>query len=279
MNINTLTNKSAFWPNQFDNTYPPIKQLYISGDVPDLPRVGVIGTRRPTSYGRLASERIVSELSQAGVCIVSGMAIGIDSCSHIAALEAGGTTIAVLPSIIERPYPARHRSLAARIAKSGALISEYGDGSEVHKSNFIARNRIIAALSDFLLVIEASHKSGTMHTVRFSLALGAEVGAIPGPIDHINSTGTNDLLKNGAHVITQAKDILDIMGIETQKAILPTLTDQEAAIRRHLMEGPSSVSQMASSLKLESSELLVAITGLEIHKLIAQAQDGMYALR
>ncbi len=280
MNIKTLSHKDADWPKQLSNINPSVKELFIRGVLGKGPRLGVIGTRRPTSYGRQCVESIVEPLAKAGITIVSGMAIGIDGLAHEHTLRAGGRTIAVLPSSIEKPYPRRHYELAQRISQSGALISEYGRASDPHKSNFIARNRIIAALSDVLLVIEAAEKSGTMHTVDFALQLGRDVAAIPGPIGHIYSEGTNRLLKEGAQMVTSPDDILEVFGIDANENRGDrNLSGLARMVDEHLAEQPLSASQLAQICRRSDHEILITLTELEIDNLVARQSDGMYARR
>ncbi len=258
---------------------PVVQQLFIRGEIPPGPYVGVIGTRRPTSYGKAALGALVQPLAGAGITIVSGMAIGTDGLAHEHTLKSGGRTVAVLPSSVDNPYPKRHHQLAQRIEQSGALLSEYPEGEQVQKSHFIARNRIIAALSDVLIVVEAAEKSGTMHTVDFALQMGKEVGAVPGPIQHLYSAGTNRLLKDGAHVITSSEDIFHLLGIEPTDKPLKALTGLPGTIQATLAQEARSISQLVQLTKRNDHDIRQALTELELQNLIARRGDGMYALR
>ncbi len=279
MNIKSLSHKDALWTNQLANIQPSLKQLFILGELPPGPRVGIIGTRRPSAYGRQMTESLAGSLASHGVAIVSGLAIGVDSIAHRAALACGGLTIAVLPGAIQDVYPRRHLALATEISQSGAVLSEYAKGMSIHKSNFIARNRIIAALSDVLVVVEASHKSGTMHTVRFAQDLGITVGAVPGEVGHIYSQGTNQLIKDGAHLIADSQDVLDILGIPGRTTPVESLSNDQIIIRNTLAAGPLHVSEIARQSNLNLSIANSVLSELEIDNKVARRQDGMYALR
>lgn len=197
---------------------PAVQKLYvISDNLEDLlarPRVAIVGSRKITPYGRQVTAQFAGELARQGVVIVSGLAYGVDACAHRAALEAGGLTIAVLPSTVEMPYPAAHRGLSEQIVQGGgALLSEYPAGTPAYKNQFIERNRIVSGLADALLITEAAVGSGTMHTARFALEQGKDVLAIPGNITSPASAGTNNLLKSGAQAVTSPLDILNILGL------------------------------------------------------------------
>lgn len=201
---------------------PAPTQVYLcSKNWPDIlsrPRVAVVGSRKVSPYGKHATQILATDLARAGVVIVSGLAIGIDTVAHRACLEAGGITVAILPSSIQEIYPARHAALAKRIIEQGgALVTEYEQGSPLYKTNFIARNRLVAGLSHAILVTEASEKSGTMHTARFALEQGKDVFAVPGAITSRTSRGTHNLIKSGAALVSSADDILHVLGI-TQPA-------------------------------------------------------------
>lgn len=196
----------------------PVSKLYYKGHDEVLillnkPTVAIVGSRHPTSYGLSVTEELVEGLVAAGVVIISGLALGIDSVAHSATLASGGQTIAVLPTGLDTVYPARHKQLAADIiATGGLLVSEYPDSnSHPMKYQFIARNRIIAALADVIVVTEAAERSGSLHTVDFGLELGSDILAVPGSIYSPMSAGTNRLIQKGAQPVLSAKDILDCL--------------------------------------------------------------------
>ena len=185
--------------------------LFTKGAVlpnPTIPAVAIIGTRDNTQYGGRVAEMLATELSAAGVIIISGMARGLDSRAHEAALAAGGQTCAVLPSGIDVCYPSENSRLYRHIAETGCLLTEFLPGFKPQRWSFPARNRIIAGMADILVVVEADIKSGTGSTVDHALAQGKEVFAVPGKIFDKKSTGTNELIKQGAHILTDAADVL-----------------------------------------------------------------------
>src|SRR5581483_2585101 len=203
MKVNPLTLKLADLPDRIKNISHPPKQLYCLGKpltkTINIPTVAVIGSRKATLYGRQITHDLVVQLSKQGIAIVSGLAFGIDSYAHCAALESGGYTIAVLPSPLEKIYPASHSQIAEQILlNGGTLVSEYRAGTDVRNGNFIARNRLISALADVLVIPEAAKNSGSLHTARFGLEQGKTVMAVPGSINSPMSEGTNNLIKSGA---------------------------------------------------------------------------------
>ncbi|MEG1932479.1 MAG: DNA-processing protein DprA, partial [Pygmaiobacter sp.] len=189
----------------------PPAVLYVTGDVQllsaDLP-VGMVGTRRPSAYGVEAAKQIADGLAAAGVTLVSGMADGLDSEAHNAAVRAGAPTIAVLGTAIDVTYPARNATLRRLIEECGVCISEFPIGTTGQGAYFLLRNRIIAGLAKGLCVVEARRRSGTMSTVRYALDYGRDVFAVPGSIFSPLSEGTNGLIADGARPVASAADIL-----------------------------------------------------------------------
>ncbi len=170
--------------------------------------VTVIGTRSPSGYGRTATRRIAADIARAGVTVVSGLARGIDSIAHRAALGEGGLTAAVLGGGIDHVYPPEHRELMEEIASKGVVLSEHGPGVRPVKSFFAARNRILSGLADCVAVTEASEHSGTMITAGFAADQGRDLFAVPGSIFETGSRGCNRLIREGADVLTDAEDLL-----------------------------------------------------------------------
>ena len=193
---------------------PPL--LYVAGDPACMlaPCVAVVGTRRATGYGRACAAEIADELARAGVTVVSGLAIGIDGQAHVAAIAAGGRSVAVLPSPLDRIYPPRHRELAARlVATGGALVSELAPAQAHGKPDFARRNRIIAGLARAVVVVEAPDRSGALLTVAAAIDYGREVFAVPGPIDAVASRGCNRLIADHqASIVTSAAALLHRIG-------------------------------------------------------------------
>lgn len=224
MNSKKLTINANGYPEMLREISEPPETVFVTGDLPELlarPRVGIVGSRKVSPYGRAVTEQLAGDLARQGIVIVSGLALGVDALAHRAALDVGGLTLAVLPGPLEKAYPATNQGLAQKIlGQRGALVSEYPVGTNIMRHNFIARNRIIAGLSDVLLITEAALKSGSLHTARFALEQGRDVVAVPGNIDSVTSVGTNNLLKAGAGVVTSANDVLTALGM--------TPTDQTA---------------------------------------------------
>lgn len=248
----------------------PPKRLWYSGNLPATrkPTVAIVGTRRPTSYGVEIASQLARELAQAGVTIVSGLAFGIDAIAHRAALEAGGTTVAVLPCDLKNIYPRSHQKLATEIIQNGgALITEYENGAQIYRANFIARNRIVSGISDGVIVIEASAKSGTMHTVNFALEQGKSIMAVPGNITSPVSVGCNNLIKTGARLITDANDVFEELGIHApvQQPLLP-LGDspEEQAILQLIIKGERDAEKLLLTSELEPQIFSQTLTMLEL---------------
>lgn len=273
--VNTVTKTHARYPALLKKIYDPPAVIYYRGTLPnpDAPCFAVVGTRLPTPYGRAVVHDIVTKLAATGVIIVSGMARGIDSLAHQAALETGGRTIAVLGSGINDTaiYPPEHRDLANHIIESdGAILSEYPDETTPLKSYFVARNRIIAGMSVGTLVIEAREKSGSLITARFALDEGRAVFAVPGPITNQNSAGTNGLIKQGAYLVTSADDILSILEIDPLMPTTrtPSLAPTEAVIYALLNRDPQSLDTLLDASKLDIATLSSTLSAMEIKNLV-----------
>lgn len=199
------------YPKVLKEIYDPPISLYCKGDKTILGKksIGIVGCRDASEYGKKAAKYFAYQLAKENVVIVSGLARGIDSYAHIGNICAQGKTIAVIGNGLDRIYPEENTMLAQRIVKEGGVIvSEYPLGTKPDKMNFPARNRIISGLSTGILVVEAKKKSGTLITVDFALEQGKDVFVVPGNIDSINSVGTNDLIKQGAKMVTHYSDII-----------------------------------------------------------------------
>lgn len=248
------------------------KQLYWAGHPIDSllakPRVAIIGSRKVSAYGRHVTYHLARELAEYGVVIVSGLALGVDAVAHSGALEGGGETIAVLPCSLDKIYPATNTALARKIVRQqGSLVSEYDRGSPfVFKYNFVARNRIIAGLSDAVLITEAAIDSGSLHTAEFALEQGREVLVVPGNITSPTSAGTNNLLKFGATPITNVIDILRAIGLEpgSAKARQKSEVPQEQLILDLVQDGMHDGDKLLSHSGLAATHFNQALTMLEI---------------
>ena len=212
LRIGILTYKSELYPAGLRRLKDPPTVLYYRGRMPDLSKmvsISVVGTRTMSEYGKSAGYKIAYELASAGVCIVSGMALGVDSVAACAALEAGKTTIAVLGSGVDVIYPKEHTTLYKKIIERGAVISEYPPTTRPEGRNFPQRNRIISGLGMGTIVIEGDMRSGALITAECALEQGKDLFALPGNIDSSNASGTNALLRNGADLVLEASDVLN----------------------------------------------------------------------
>jgi DNA processing protein len=256
---------------------PPV--LYLAGDPVALsgPCVAIVGTRRASGYGRSAAAEIAEELARAGVTIVSGLALGIDAQAHLAAVDAGGRSVAVLPSPLDRIYPPRHRDLAARlVATGGALISELAPGHSPGKPDFARRNRIIAGLARAVVVVEAPDRSGALLTVTAAIELGREVFAVPGPIDAIASRGCNRLIADHqATIVTSAAALLHRIGAAPgrQPVSVTSLSDTEAMVLHSLLQRPGSIEELIGRTSMGTGALASTLTLLEARGL-AESYGG-----
>ena len=208
--IDIITINESLYPKKLKEIYDVPICIYIKGNKNILNQtiIGIIGCREASMYGIKAAKYFSYNLSQKGIIIVSGLAKGIDSFSHIGTIEANGKTIAVVGNGLDIIYPKENYYLEKKIIqKGGAIISEYPLGVKPEKMNFPARNRIISGISKGIIVIEAKRKSGTLITVDFALEQGRDVYVVPGNINSINSVGTNDLIKQGARLVTNYEDI------------------------------------------------------------------------
>lgn len=204
------------YPIRLREIHAPPPMLYILGEVKPQDRwaVAVVGTRRATSYGKSVARVITTALAISGVTKISGLARGIDSVAHQAALEANGRTLAVLGSGLDRIYPPEHRRLAESIAASGAFVSDYPLGTRPEPRNFPPCNRIISGLSLAVIVVEAGQGSGALITADFAAEQGREVFAVPGDINRRVSRGTNRLILTGAHPLTAPEDVLEMLNLD-----------------------------------------------------------------
>jgi DNA processing protein len=253
-----------------------------------------VGTRAPTDYGRRTAAGLSFQLARAGYAIVSGMARGIDSVAQAAALDAGGATIGVLGHGIDRVYPPENHRLFAQVRERGLLLSELPPGEEPLAGNFPRRNRLIAALSVGVLVVEMGEKSGARHTVEYALELGKEVFAVPGPIGSAASAGTNQLLKEGARLVTSARDVLEELqgvglplrpvaassAVEPQPRTPPAdLAPDEARVFAALADEPRHVDEVAAAAGIPASAALGALLGLELREVVEALPGKQFRLR
>lgn len=212
LGIKIITYLDEEYPESLRFISNPPLVLYVKGNLKELPSVSVVGTRHPTPYGVKYAKQIVSDMARIGLNIVSGLARGIDTVAHKAALNAKGKTYAVIGSGLNRIYPPENTKLADKIAESGGcVLSEYPLDTRPLKPNFPRRNRIISALSFATLVVEGDYNSGAMITARYAVEQGKDVMAIPGSLDNRMSNGPNKLIKEGAYPVRNIKDIIELI--------------------------------------------------------------------
>jgi DNA processing protein len=226
---------------------------------------------------------LANEAARRGLIIVSGLAFGVDSIAHKAAIDSRGATIAVLPGGIEKIYPATHHNLAQQIINSnGLLVSEYEGDFMPHQHSFIERNRIIAALSDVLLVTEAAERSGSLHTARFALEMGKTVAAVPGNITSPMSQGTNNLIRSGAVPILNTDDLLALFDLKEEgsekRHYLPE-NEAEASILELLSSSERSGHELLAESGLEAALFQTHLTMLEIKGVIEPLGNNMWRLK
>ena len=213
-NIQIITLFDLNYPEQLKNIYDKPIVLYAIGNISLLNKCGVaiVGCRNCSEYGKNTAKKMAYDLAHRDICVISGLARGVDKYSHIGALDANGSTIAVIGSGLDYIYPYENKGLYERIIKNnGLIVTEYVIGTKPSKINFPARNRIISGLSKGVIVVEAREKSGSLITADFALEQGKEVFAIPGNIDSLNSKGTNELIKQGAIIVTDYSDVIEML--------------------------------------------------------------------
>jgi len=242
----------------------------------------IVGSRRASSYGRELATDLAREVAWAGLTVVSGMAIGIDSCAHRGALDAGGLTVAVLGCGVDVPYPPRHSRLYDEIVEKGLVISELPPGTTARRWTFPARNRIMAALAHMTVVVEARERSGSLITAEMAHDLDREVGAVPGRVGSSPAAGTNALLRDGATVIRCGQDVLDSMiGVgaehrERSRVQGQRLEPDLAAVLDLVERGSSSADALARSSGLEPGPLAAALVRLELAGYLRADSAGRY---
>lgn len=234
-----------------------------------MPRVAIVGTRTPTQYGIRIARALATQLADAGICVVSGMARGIDSAAHWASVEAGGKTIGVLGTSVDVPYPSTNKPLYDRLAEKGLLLSEFADGRTAFKGCFPRRNRIIAGLSKVTIVVEAGLKSGALNTASHALELGRPVAAVPGNIDCPQAAGSNQLLRDGAHLITSIADAMMLVGADPRpRSNTAKLSDVEEKVFTAIGPDGRDLDSIAALTQLPVRECMQAVSSLELLGLV-----------
>ena len=259
------------FPSLLRAIHDPPAGLFLRGEGdPEIlgrPAVAIVGARACSGYGAAVARSLGRELAAAGLVVASGLARGIDAEAHRGALEAGGTTVAVLGCGIDRDYPAAHAELARRVADAGLIVAEYAPGVEPAPWRFPARNRLVAGLCSATVVVEARERSGALITADLALEEGREVFAVPGEITSSLSAGTNALLKLGAAPLTSAADVLASFDIEPE----PGETERSPLLE--LL--PASADELVRRTSLGADEIARALVELEIEGRVA-VHDGVY---
>lgn len=300
--VHLIVRGSEGYPALLEQTAKPPHLLYVLGmaNLGDRFPLAVVGTRRASGYGLRHTRAIARELAERGVSVVSGLALGIDSAAHEGALEAGGRTIAILGSALDKMYPPENRSLMARILDAGGSVaSEYPPGTAPTRYSFLERNRIIAGLSLGVLVAEAPARSGALSTAQRALDEGREVFAIPGDIDRATSQLPNRLIGEGAHVVTCAGDILRQIVIEPEKPKRQRRTEkkpdapiaqpqnapqtraldkQEQAVYDVLLGGEMDFDSLSGRTGIDAAELGSLLLMMELDGLLEAMPGCMYRL-
>ena len=258
--------------------------LYIIGNFPEPDRrsVAIVGARSCSEYGRRTAREFGRALAAAGVQVISGMALGIDSCAHEGALEAGGRTFAVLGCGADVCYPVSKMTIYRKIISTGGVISEFEPGAPAIDWHFPIRNRIISALADAVIVVEARKKSGSLITANYALEQNKTVYAVPGRISESTAMGTNDLLGQGAIPAVSPEQILKDLGIRTgtggkgSKADIPGLSKTERKICHCISSDPKTLQDLSAEGNVSLKEAAAAITALLIAGLVSECMPGRY---
>jgi DNA processing protein len=265
-----------------DEDYPPALHtldprpptLHVAGNMAAFREraVAIVGTRRASGYGLAVAEEIGTDLAAAGVVVVSGLALGVDGAAHRAAVAAGGCSIAVLPSPLDRIYPPRHRPLARDIVRGGgALVTEIPIGAAVGRPDFARRNRVIAGLAEAVVVVEAPDHSGALLTAAAALAIGRELYAVPGPIHAMASRGTNRLIADKqADIITSSAALLQLVGLRSgaKPPGVEALSEVEGQLLRHLLERSGSIEELMARTRHPAASVASALVLLEARGLV-----------
>ena len=292
MAIHKITIDDAEYPKNLRNIHTPPKQLYVNGTLleSDEMAIAIVGSRRASMYGLETAEKFGFELAARGVTVVSGMAIGIDSAAHRGALKAKGRTIAVMGSGHNYIYPPQNKEMYSKIAETGAVVTEYEDDVEPFPGQFPARNRIISGLALGVVVVEAARNSGALITANFAAEQGRTVFAVPGRVSSATSSGTNELIRDGAVLIQSADDILQELSIKEIKAvpegsrgaldekitrqtkayIYNSLTDDERKIYKNLSDEPVYIDEILEKTGMGHANASKVLLDLELKKLIVQ---------
>jgi DNA processing protein len=259
--------------------------IFFQGTLPEKrqPSVAIVGTRKPTNYGKEVAHMLAFDLAKRGVVIISGLALGIDSIAHRATLEAHGTTLAVMANSVEQIYPRSHKGLAEQIINSGgAILSEYEPPTDPRDFQFLARNRIVSGLADAVIIVEAAARSGTLSTAAHALEQGKEVFVVPGNITSPLSAGCNALIKQGAQIVTSATDVLEVIApnrIIAQTSLALGSTPLETTILQCIQAGERDGDIIQQQSGTSAAEFNQALTMMEINGLIRALGGNQWTIK
>lgn len=284
-----ITRWDPEYPTNLTEIYDPPALLFVRGELLETDRkaVAVVGTRNPSRYGLEMTETISRDLVRAGVTVVSGLARGVDTACHWAALRAGGRTVGVLGCGIDVLYPRENRELIEDICQSGAVMTEFRPGVAPHATNFYRRNRIVSGLSKGVLVVEAATNSGSLITASHAADQNRDVFAVPGSVLNVRSQGPHALLKQGAGLVESAADVLEALFTtaisDAQQPLFrsPEAADNLGEAQRALLDAldpdPVPVDLLCETLNLEAGKILAILLELELNGLVRQHPGKMFA--
>ena len=289
MEINRILPDEHIFSQRLTNIANPPKSLCYMGKLPETkaPVVSIVGSRKPSAYGKEVTERLATDLAKAGCVIVSGLALGVDCIAQKAAIEAGGTVVAVVPNELPDISPRTNYQLAMSIIEQdGAVVSEWmkGDNKIVNRWSFLERNRLVSGLADGIIVTEAAERSGTLNTASHALNQGRDLFVVPGNITSPLSAGCNTLLKQGAYLVTDADDVLSIIAPEklqkdSGQELAASATIEEAIIIKLISEGMRDGDEIQQKSGLSASDFATALTMLEINGVIKPLGANNWTLR
>jgi DNA processing protein len=275
------------YPKRLRRLFGPPAVLYVAGgmerflELSQADPVAIVGTRRPTLYGTDVAQQLGRGLSVSGLCVVSGMAVGIDAAAHRGALAGGGRTIAVLPAGAGDPYPRTNAQLYRQILRNGVAISEMGPGAAVRRWTLIARNRVIAALSELTIVVQGKAGSGALGTAKLARGVGCRLGAVPGSVLLAQSAGPHGLLRDGAILIRNPQDVLDaLFGSGTRAVLDPVLNglrDEQRAVLQAIQSGTDTLALLASHA-VGDGDMLALLAELELAGCVRRVTGGRYVV-
>ena len=292
LGIDIITCLDERYPSSFREISNPPILIYSMGSLSDRLSISIVGTRHPTAYGIRHAAKISSDLAKVGLCVVSGLARGIDTIVHRSVIKSGGITVAVIGSGFKRIYPSENKDLAKKIVESGgAVISEYPLNMSPFKFNFPRRNRLISALSFATLVIEGDYNSGALITARYAVEQGRDVMALPGPVDVRQSNGPNKLIKDGAYPIRDAVDVieliptsrlfeLDLSKVQHSKQKRKIVLTKEAEVIYNTIKengGELTIDEISHKTSIPIDKLFLYIFELESHSIV-EAYSGKYRI-